>query len=339
MTESLIPYSFIPGTKAKAQEVNANFIALAGKIQDNQTSVTNQLSEFKTEVTGQIQDIETAISSDCAASDLVNTPLLTNAVISAPNGTVEYESQTITIKSGLKVLMPNGLNEKGQLKNIEYTTAEEITKTATNLNSKYVLFLYNDGSTNYVKSNTIFYMKTTPTKITNDTHWYNQNENKWYKYVTSESSWQEVTCVPIAVVQWNSSYNITSLDSIKPFSLVKTSDLKDFYSMKGLFPDKFDYVVERYRNGWDYYYVFKSGWVEQGGQNGSSGDTYINFYVPFADDNYNITLARLSGVSTTGSTPIWIRYAVSTGMRIYSANSTGKYWRACGYRASSWEVS
>lgn len=40
MTDTLIPYSFIPGTKAKAQEVNANFIALAESITGN-TSTLN----------------------------------------------------------------------------------------------------------------------------------------------------------------------------------------------------------------------------------------------------------------------------------------------------------
>ncbi len=35
MTNSMIPYSFTPGTKAKAQEVNANFNALADKIDEN----------------------------------------------------------------------------------------------------------------------------------------------------------------------------------------------------------------------------------------------------------------------------------------------------------------
>lgn len=39
MTSSLIPYSFTPGTKAKAQEVNANFIALAEKIETNAETI------------------------------------------------------------------------------------------------------------------------------------------------------------------------------------------------------------------------------------------------------------------------------------------------------------
>ena len=38
MTNSMIPYSFTPGTKAKAQEVNANFNALADKIDKNDST-------------------------------------------------------------------------------------------------------------------------------------------------------------------------------------------------------------------------------------------------------------------------------------------------------------
>lgn len=38
MTNSMIPYSFTPGTKAKAQEVNANFNALADKIDENDST-------------------------------------------------------------------------------------------------------------------------------------------------------------------------------------------------------------------------------------------------------------------------------------------------------------
>lgn len=41
MTDTLIPYSFIPGTKAKAQEVNANFIALADCITENTVSLNS----------------------------------------------------------------------------------------------------------------------------------------------------------------------------------------------------------------------------------------------------------------------------------------------------------
>lgn len=43
MTNSMIPYSFTPGTKAKAQEVNANFIALAEKIDENNKNIVHDI--------------------------------------------------------------------------------------------------------------------------------------------------------------------------------------------------------------------------------------------------------------------------------------------------------
>lgn len=53
MTNSIIPYSFTPGTKAKAQEVNANFNALAEKIKETETSAihTNSNSTVSGELT------------------------------------------------------------------------------------------------------------------------------------------------------------------------------------------------------------------------------------------------------------------------------------------------
>lgn len=46
MTNSMIPYSFIPGMKAKAGEVNANFIALADAIEENKNSSDTSISEI-----------------------------------------------------------------------------------------------------------------------------------------------------------------------------------------------------------------------------------------------------------------------------------------------------
>lgn len=47
MTNSMIPYSFIPGTKAKAGEVNANFIALADVIDANKASASSDIENIK----------------------------------------------------------------------------------------------------------------------------------------------------------------------------------------------------------------------------------------------------------------------------------------------------
>lgn len=50
MTNSMIPHSFIPGTKAKASEVNENFISLANFIEQNKSSATADIEELNEKV-------------------------------------------------------------------------------------------------------------------------------------------------------------------------------------------------------------------------------------------------------------------------------------------------
>ena len=64
----MIPYSFIPGTKAKASEVNANFIALADKIDANKSICTEDIS-----------DINTTLSTKADKTELINEHTITSA--------------------------------------------------------------------------------------------------------------------------------------------------------------------------------------------------------------------------------------------------------------------
>ena len=79
MSNSLIPYSFIPGTKAKAQEVNANFIALADQITENKNYTDMKISETVSSIDTQKADLK-----------LGNTTLVSNCILDAPNGIVTY---------------------------------------------------------------------------------------------------------------------------------------------------------------------------------------------------------------------------------------------------------
>lgn len=45
---------------------------------------------------------------------------ITNCILEAPNGVATYSGNTITVKKGLKVLIPNGRNADGTLNNVEY---------------------------------------------------------------------------------------------------------------------------------------------------------------------------------------------------------------------------
>ncbi len=338
MQNSLIPYSFIPGTKAKAQEVNANFIALADKIQDNQSVVTNQLTEIESTFSNKLEQVENTITNQCASPSLANTGTITNTILEAPNGVADYDSQTVNVKAGLKVLIPDGKEANGRLKNVEYVTPDIITKTVTNLkNTKTVLFLNDDGTVDIVYQGNVFYKNTTPTTLTDNVHWYNTDTNKWNKYVKSASEWQEIKCLPIAIVIWNNNSQISSLVPSKAINLVKASDLNDFYTIKGILPKELDYVVERWQSGWSYYEVYKSGWVRQGGYVDGNGDAYANFFIPVSTAT-GIALARASGPSTTGSSQVWVRSISSYNMAIYSPSATGRIWNVCGYKLNAEEV-
>ncbi|MBE7712795.1 MAG: hypothetical protein E7Z87_03535 [Cyanobacteria bacterium SIG26] len=46
-----VPYSFVPGTKARADEVNANFIDVLDKIQETNTRIEDSNSNLESEIT------------------------------------------------------------------------------------------------------------------------------------------------------------------------------------------------------------------------------------------------------------------------------------------------
>lgn len=68
MANSMIPYSFIPGTKAKAGEVNANFIALANVIEANKKTAS-----------GDIEDVKEILETKADKTELINEHTVTES--------------------------------------------------------------------------------------------------------------------------------------------------------------------------------------------------------------------------------------------------------------------
>ena len=335
MTNPLIPNTFVPGTKAKAQEVNANFIALAEEIQETQTNAKEQFTQLRTEIDEKMD----LVAQNYAQTDLVNTNAITNTILGAPNGVVECDNQTITVKSGVKILIPNGKTSDGKLENLEYATEHIISKTATNLTDiDTAVFLYNTGDIDIVPQKYIFYKSTTPVTLEDNVHWYNMEENKWYKYISSESRWSEIFAIPIANVSWDKNSVISKFNSTMPINLIKASDLNNFYTLKGVLPQDLDYVVERYAGNWDSYTIYKSGWVKQSGYAEGKGDTTANFFVPMKIP-YMLNLSRLTAASNGNDVGMWFRGdPATTYIKIYSPSSAVKIWNIEGYMQNPEEV-
>ena len=100
-----------------------------------------------------------------------------------------------------------------------------------------------------------------------------------------------------------------------------------------------DYVVESYQNGTEWYKIYKSGWVEQGGTldgnppktNGPEGTFTINFLKPFVDTNYTVTGACAYQEENHYVNLNFSEFNVDS-MKAYSNN--GQFWRAEGQGAS-----
>ena len=102
-----------------------------------------------------------------------------------------------------------------------------------------------------------------------------------------------------------------------------------------------DYVVESYQNGTDWYKIYKSGFVEQGGV--SSTGTTVNFLKAFANTNYSITgNEKLSNQTNPwANTSFKAMNCTVSGFYCYLSNtnnqnniSTTVSWRACGQGAT-----
>lgn len=218
MSNSLIPYSFIPGTKAKAQEVNANFIALADQITENKNYTDMKISETVSSMDTQKADLK-----------LGNTTLVSNCILDAPNGIVTYTGNTITVKSGLKMLIPNGRNNDGTYKTIERSIEEDILLTTSKNDNVNCVYITEESSGT---AEVYQYNFTTP-KFGGGI-WYNLRENKSYKFDTDTKTWEEFPCIVIATYE-NSADEVINVKTESPIALLKENDLEEINAFG--FPD------------------------------------------------------------------------------------------------------
>ena len=158
----------------------------------------------------------------------LNKNQITNCILEAPNGVATYSGSTLTIKAGLKVLIPNGRNADGTLKNIEYTLENDSTKTiSSTYEHQSFVFIKNDGTCfTYGTESIAFYNKLAdrPTPATNVFKCCFVDETNFW-YVTSNGSpYEELKMAKIGICFNNASSQITKLNTDEPINLLKQSD-------------------------------------------------------------------------------------------------------------------
>ena len=154
---------------------------------------------------------------------------ITNCILEAPNGVATYSGSTITVKQGLKVLIPNGRNADGTLKNIERTLTQDENLTITGLSpdrTTYALLVYPDNLGIRRFLTTCQKFNDLPTSVTDQYSWGIYCEETNLAYMTSGSTtanWQPLTCAHIGIF-YGSESTIEYFNPFETINLLKQSD-------------------------------------------------------------------------------------------------------------------
>ena len=224
MTNPIIPFTFIPGTKAKAEEVNQNFTSVAEKIDSVEANTYEKLNSITNTFETKFEDLNQYYSD----VNLSNTGVISNCILEAPNGIAEYENSKVTVKSGLKLLIPNGRDENFKLKNIVYTLPSDLDITVTDFgDSERVLFVTNSNSLITTLSQYYFVQTEEPKNPTSSNFvWFNPQTNTLKQYNIATEQWDIILATKIGNITTKSEL-VKDIKTNYPINLLDRNDKKE----------------------------------------------------------------------------------------------------------------
>ena len=232
MSDILIPYSFVPGTKAMASEVNANFIALANGVEDCKKNVANSIDELNEKVETRLDE---AIGNKLDLK-LVNSVNITNCLTEVPER-IKYDlvNGVFTLKAGSVVIIPYGTIDRTSEFPLGSTIGCENLKvvdtqfsasgffvwaelqsdvvteqhSATAVNTRVISLKLANSSLTY---NTAHHSTANPT-FTSSVQFYNTSTNEcWHTGSAGTSDYQ--LSFPICIAKSNTSYVYASIEQV-----------------------------------------------------------------------------------------------------------------------------
>lgn len=174
-------------------------------------------------------------------ASLLNKKMITNCILEAPNGVLETASTTYTLKAGVKLLISDGRNSDGTLKNIEHTITEDISSILPSnitYNFGYVGYNANTNGIGFVLEGHFLYgLDANKPSTVSDTlvHWYYAiDTNKWYG--TSGSTTANWVYSPRIIVStmYFSNNTIQSAKDTEVLQLATKNQLSGHWTNKGL---------------------------------------------------------------------------------------------------------
>lgn len=229
MTNPLIPNTFYAGTKANAEEVNENFVSLAEKIQSVETTASANITELESSFETSLNTEISKVTQKCSDNQLENTGTFTNAIIEAPNGIATYETSVLTVKSGLKLVIPNGKDDNQKLKNIVHTVDEDFTLNVESFaDGTRDLWITENDTCIAVTSGYYFEQKTEPGSADSTNYiWFNPSTNLLKRYNPTTEEWEEIHAALIGKMTVTSAV-ISNLTLIGMIEFLKKTDIHKY---------------------------------------------------------------------------------------------------------------
>lgn len=305
------------GTKAEFDAAVA-----AGTITDDSVSIITDDVSGDTVATK--ADLVVALN-ERADKQLSNTNLLTNCILSAPNGVMQVSSTdpyTLIVNKGLKVALANGYNADGTPKSEIVTLENDISITVPSTSGYngpiyVVLKKYAVGTSFslFVPGYNAFSVEsTTMSDIPQEKYliWYNPETNLFYEHWVGGGGGYFVGAL-LGYGRFVDS-KFTNMVPYKPIQL----------SLEGLG----DYVVEFQVNAdGSWYRKYKSGWLEQGARYETNVNIeHITFFKPFASVPLVLTSVQSTSRTSYNDFGIDVYNLTTTGFTKQDLRAVGMGW-------------
>ena len=143
-----------------------------------------------------------------------------------------YIGSTVWCDKGVKGLIPNGRNEDGSLKNVEFTRENLTVINGLNglTNSPEVqvdvplVIRYDNETSDWWIKDRIFVQEIAPKYSFNYLRWYKPSANEWYERRSSSDSWVKIH----PIIYAHTSYDGTAINDFQPKQPFKAVDYNDF---------------------------------------------------------------------------------------------------------------
>lgn len=173
----------------------------------------------------------------------LNKTQITNCILEAPNGVATSNGSTVTVKQGLKVLIPNGRNADNSLNNIEYTIEEDLSKTYANsstYNALLILQIEPDGIAQYLPAqSSVLRGKISDIPQNFSGIYFDTDANTSYTYTNGIANNINTVIIASGI---NNPGNI-SLETYYPIELVKRSDFSELAGLSAPSGNLIEYTL------------------------------------------------------------------------------------------------